>query len=69
MRPTPTERDRSPMFTTAEPARARRARGLLPNVPEAAAPDGSGSSRGSRGPAADPFVDPRRDQISRRISR
>lgn len=38
MRPTPTERDRLPIFTAAESARARRPRGLPRNVPEAAAP-------------------------------
>lgn len=137
MRPTPTGRDRLPIFTTAERAHARRAharrvharraRGLLLNVPEAAAPiadTGCEAARGgarsaaaieagrsvlgvtdvlpgvvdapadveveavsgppplrpgsprpargsrhSRGPVADPFVDPRRDPISRRISR
>ncbi|MEU0933936.1 urease subunit gamma [Embleya sp. NPDC005971] len=37
MRLTPTERDRLLIFTAAELARARRARGLLLNVPEAAA--------------------------------
>jgi len=37
MRLTPTERDRLLIFTTAELARARRARGLLLNVPEATA--------------------------------
>ncbi|RSS51632.1 urease subunit gamma, partial [Streptomyces sp. WAC06614] len=34
---TPTERDRLLLFTTAELARARRARGLKLNVPEATA--------------------------------
>jgi urease subunit gamma/beta len=37
MRLTPTERDRLLIFTTAELARARRARGLKLNVPEATA--------------------------------
>ena len=37
MRLTPTDRDRLLIFTTAELARARRARGLLLNVPEATA--------------------------------
>ena len=37
MRLTPTERDRLLIFTAAELARARRARGLLLNVPEAVA--------------------------------
>ncbi|MFI9553471.1 urease subunit gamma [Nonomuraea endophytica] len=37
MRLTPTERDRLLLFTAAELARARRARGLLLNVPEAIA--------------------------------
>jgi len=37
MRLTPTERDRLLIFTAAELARARRARGLALNVPEAAA--------------------------------
>ena len=37
MRLTPTERDRLLIFTAAELARARRARGLLLNVPEAIA--------------------------------
>ena len=37
MRLTPTERDRLLLFTTAELARARRARGLQLNVPEATA--------------------------------
>lgn len=37
MRLTPTERDRLLIFTAAELARARRARGLLLNVPEATA--------------------------------
>lgn len=37
MRLTPTERDRLLIFTTAELARARRARGLRLNVPEATA--------------------------------
>ncbi|MEU7004816.1 urease subunit gamma [Nonomuraea sp. NPDC046570] len=37
MRLTPTERDRLLLFTAAELARARRARGLLLNVPEATA--------------------------------
>ncbi|WP_406288094.1 urease subunit gamma [Embleya sp. NBC_00896] len=37
MRLTPTERDRLLIFTAAELARARRSRGLLLNVPEAAA--------------------------------
>ncbi|MEV1289554.1 urease subunit gamma [Micromonospora sp. NPDC049679] len=37
MRLTPTERDRLLLFTTAELARARRARGLRLNVPEATA--------------------------------
>ncbi|MGL5825911.1 MAG: urease subunit gamma [Nocardioides sp.] len=37
MRLTPTERDRLLLFTTAELARARRARGLRLNVPEAVA--------------------------------
>ena len=37
MRLTPTDRDRLLIFTAAELARARRARGLLLNVPEATA--------------------------------
>src|SRR6185295_14066029 len=37
MRLTPTDRDRLLIFTTAELARARRARGLQLNVPEATA--------------------------------
>ena len=37
MRLTPTERDRLLIFTAAELARARRARGLRLNVPEAVA--------------------------------
>jgi urease subunit gamma/beta len=37
MRPTPSERDRLLLFTTAELARSRRARGLRLNVPEAIA--------------------------------
>src|SRR6185437_10948637 len=37
MRLTPTERDRLLLFTAAQLARARRARGLLLNVPEATA--------------------------------
>ena len=37
MRLTPTERDRLLLFNAAQLARARRARGLLLNVPEATA--------------------------------
>lgn len=37
MRPTPTERDRLPIFTAAEPARARRARDVRLDIPEATA--------------------------------
>ena len=37
MRLTPTERDRLLIFTTAELARARKARGLRLNVPESVA--------------------------------
>ena len=37
MRLTPTDRDRLLIFTAAELARARRARGLQLNVPEATA--------------------------------
>lgn len=59
MRLTPTERDRLLLFGAAELARARRARGLKLNVPEAtaliadtvceAARDGQPARRGDRG--------------------